>query len=183
MPGIGHVAVGLAVARAVPRPARIRPLAWPALTIALAGLPDLDVVAFRLGVPYGATWGHRGAAHSLTMAALLTLLAAGLARLERLPAGRVALAAGLCLFSHGLLDSLTDGGMGIALFWPFSGRRVFAPWQPIRVSAIGLRALSARGLGVLLHEALIFSPLFAYGLWPIRARRSASPPPSPPPPG
>src|SRR4051794_11732923 len=31
----------------------------------LAMLPDLDVIGFRFGISYDATWGHRGAMHSL----------------------------------------------------------------------------------------------------------------------
>ncbi len=174
MPSIGHVAVGLAVARGVRRPERLRPLAWTALCVAAAELPDLDVVAFRLGIPYGAPWGHRGAVHSLAFAAACTLAMALLARADRLPAGRVALAAAACLASHDLLDTLTDGGLGIALLWPFTARRFFAPWQPIPVAPIGLRVLTARGLSVMLHEALLFAPLFAYGLWP-RRRPGAEP--------
>jgi inner membrane protein len=176
MPSIGHLAVGLAVARGVRRPERLRPLAWTAACLALAELPDLDVVAFRLGVPYGAPWGHRGAVHSLAFAAACTVAAALLARAGRLPVGRMALAAALGLVSHDLLDTLTDGGMGIALLWPFSARRLFAPWQPIPVAPIGLRVFTARGLSVMLREALIFAPLFVYGSWPRRAPAAPSHP-------
>lgn len=178
MPSIGHVAVGLAVARGVPRPERLRPIAWAATCVALADLPDLDVLAFRLGIPYGAPWGHRGAVHSLAFAALCTLAVALLARADRLPVGRVALAAGLALGSHGVLDTLTDGGMGIALLWPFTARRLFAPWQPIPVAPIGRAVLGAHGLAVMAREALMFSPLFVYALWPrgrARAEAAAAP--------
>jgi len=57
--------------------------------------------------------------------------------------------------SHGLLDALTDGGLGVAFLAPFSGERFFFPWQPIEVSPIGLRRfLSGRGLEVLRSELL-----------------------------
>ena len=55
--------------------------------------------------------------------------------------------------SHGLLDSLTDGGPGIALLWPFAHDRLFAPVTPIRVSPIGGGFFSARGLETLWSEA------------------------------
>ncbi len=183
MPGIGHVAVGLAVARAVRAPERVSRVAWTAGLVALAMAPDLDVIGFVLGVPFAAPWGHRGATHSLAVAVLAAAALALLARAARLPAGRVALAAGLALASHGLLDTLTDGGLGIAVLWPFTPRRFFAPWRPIAVSAIGAHALSMRGLRMTLHEALLFSPLFVLGLWPLSAARSPARPPSPPPPG
>jgi inner membrane protein len=168
MPSFGHVAVGLAVARGVRAPERVHPLAWAAGLVAIADAPDLDVIAFRLGIPYGAPWGHRGAGHSLAIALLATLALALLARAARLPAGRVAAAAGLALVSHGLLDMFTDGGLGIAVLWPFTDHRFFAPWRPIPVAPIGLGVLSARGLAVILREALLFSPLLAYTLWPRR---------------
>lgn len=173
MPSFGHVAVGLAVARGVRVPERVHPLAWAAGLVALADAPDLDVVAFRLGIPYGATWGHRGAGHSVAAALLATLALTLLARAARLPAGRVAVATALALVSHGLLDTLTDGGLGIAVLWPLTDHRFFAPWRPIPVAPIGLGVLSAHGLGVVLREALIFSPLLAFALWP-RRRAAAS---------
>jgi inner membrane protein len=166
------VAVGLAAARAVPAPEGVRPLLWTAGLVALAEAPDLDVIAFRLGVPYGATWGHRGAAHSLAVACAGVVALALLARAARLPPGRVALAAGLALVSHGILDMFTDGGMGIAVLWPFTARRFFAPWQPIPVAPIGLGVLTSRGLVVMAREAALFAPLFAYGLWPRRGAAS-----------
>ena len=67
MASIGHIAVGLAAARAYDPE---RPPRWPAMVAwsALSLLPDIDVVGFLRGVPYGAPWGHRGATHSLTLA-------------------------------------------------------------------------------------------------------------------
>jgi inner membrane protein len=77
-------------------------------------------------------------------------------------------AAILVAASHGVLDAFTDGGKGIALWWPFSSARVFAPWRPIPVSQIGLRALGPAGLDVMARELLMFLPLFAVALWPGR---------------
>jgi inner membrane protein len=62
--------------------------------------------------------------------------------------------------THGVLDAFTDGGQGIALFWPFSNQRYFAPWTPIPVAPIGMGMLSQRGLHVILTELALFSPLF-----------------------
>jgi inner membrane protein len=52
-----------------------------------------------------------------------------------------------------LLDALTNGGLGVALFAPFSNERFFFPWRPIEVSPIGAGFFSARGMRVLLSEA------------------------------
>jgi inner membrane protein len=70
--------------------------------------------------------------------------------------------------SHGLLDTLTDGGLGVALLWPYSTQRFFAPWRPIPVAPIGARLLSAYGRQVMWTELIYFLPLFAYSLWPRR---------------
>ncbi|MHC4365405.1 MAG: metal-dependent hydrolase, partial [Planctomycetota bacterium] len=47
--------------------------------------------------------------------------------------------------SHGVLDALTDGGLGIALFSPFDTGRYFFPWRPLRVSPIGIDAFFRYG--------------------------------------
>jgi inner membrane protein len=135
--------------------------------------PDLDVIAFRLGIPYAAPLGHRGAAHSLCIAVALASIAV-LATRRRGEPGMLTRLWALCAVvavSHALLDTLTDGGLGVALFWPISNRRYFAPWRPIPVAPIGARMLTARGLDVVMMEALQFSPLLVWALWP---RRSSS---------
>jgi inner membrane protein len=82
----------------------------------------------------------------------------------------LALGVALVLASHGLLDTLTDGGLGVALLWPFTTRRWFAPWRPLPVAPIGARLFAPVGLHVLLVELVCFAPLFAWALWPRRAR-------------
>ena len=149
MPTIfAHAVVPLAIAAAAGR-ARISP------KLAIAGaafaiVPDLDVVSFRLGIDYADTWGHRGATHSLVFAALCAAVVALLWREARSFIGWIFLA--LSMASHGLLDTLTDGGLGAALWWPFSEARVFAPLTPVRVSPIGAGFFSARGLETVLSE-------------------------------
>ncbi|HET9955803.1 MAG TPA: metal-dependent hydrolase [Polyangiaceae bacterium] len=173
MPSIGHVAVGLAAARlasstaGIPVP-RIR---LALLLSAAALLPDLDAIGFELGVPYGAPWGHRGAAHSLVFAAIVGVLVAPLGRQFKLSSAQLWLWVTCATASHGLLDSLTNGGRGIALLWPFTHARFFAPWRPIAVAPLGLRVLSARGVYVVGQELLLFAPLFIYGLWPRRGNK------------
>jgi inner membrane protein len=55
--------------------------------------------------------------------------------------------------SHGLLDALTDGGLGVALFSPFTQKRFFFSWTPIEVSPFGWRWLLKPGeRGVLWSE-------------------------------
>ena len=69
-------------------------------------------------------------------------------------------------FSHALLDTLTNGGLGCALLWPFCDARFFAPWRPLPVAPIGRAFLSTRGLRVAVAEIVILSPVLAYVLWP-----------------
>ena len=55
--------------------------------------------------------------------------------------------------SHGVLDALTDGGLGIAFFAPFDNSRYFFPWTPIKVSPIGISEFfTAYGMKVLVSE-------------------------------
>jgi len=138
-----------------------------------AMLPDADVLAFKFGVAYADTFGHRGATHSIGMALALGTVAALLHRPLRTTAWRAFLFVGLAALSHPLLDALTDGGLGVALAWPFSSERVFFPWRPIAVSPIGARFFSARGLDVLLSElSWVWLPcaLAAFAVWLARRR-------------
>jgi len=167
MPALGHLAVGLAVGRlAVPRG---RPAGRAmALHACLALLPDLDAAGAVLGHPFAPPFGHRGATHSLLVAAAAALLVAALSRDRRRAFGFAFLAAA----SHGLLDMCTHGGRGVALLWPFLEGRVRFPLAPLPSTPVGLRLfLSAGGLLALAREAVIFSPLLAYALWPRRAAR------------
>ena len=76
--------------------------------------------------------------------------------------------------SHGLLDALTNGGLGVGFFAPFNGERYFAPWTPIEVSPIGARFFSARGLAVLRSEVMtIWLPCGLLTLLGIGLRLSA----------
>ena len=172
MASIGHIAVGMAAARVYHegRDPGWRSMAcWSALSL----LPDSDVIGFALGVSYGDPWGHRGATHSLAAAVAGGVTAVLAARVARRPAIRTAVVATLVLASHGLLDSLTDGGLGAALLWPFDLTRYFAPWQPIPVAPIGLDFFSAYGLTVSLTELILFAPLL---VWALRLRPIAATP-------
>jgi inner membrane protein len=143
------------------------PWSYYALTVGLGLLPDLDVVAFSLGIPYGARFGHRGFSHSLLFALLASLLvAAAVCAPLGVPWRRLWGCFFAALVSHTLLDALTDGGMGVALFSPLDDRRYFFPWRPIRVSPIGRAAFSRRGLQALTSEVFwVWIPLgLAVGL-------------------
>lgn len=136
-------------------------------------LPDLDVIAFKLGIAYSDAFGHRGFSHSLLFAALVGALGALACRLFGCGPLKAGLWIGLATTSHSLLDAMTDGGLGVAWFWPWSERRYFLPLHPIEVSPIGLsRFLSPRGTQVLLSEARwVWIPSLAVALGGIALRR------------
>ena len=146
-----HPAVPLAISIGLGRstvPSRL-----VAAGIVASVLPDLDVVAFRFGIPYAAQLGHRGFSHSLAFAALVALLGAGCHRLLR--SGPMATFAFLfaATVSHGVLDAFTNGGLGVAFLWPFSPTRYFAPIRMIQVAPLTVaRVLSHRGAVVLASE-------------------------------
>jgi inner membrane protein len=158
---LGHLAVGMAAARIDGAESSSRRASLTAILLwsALSFLPDADVIGFSLGVRYEDEWGHRGATHSFvfSLAAGAAIgVAAPLFGRSRLRTGFIA---GLVLASHALLDTLTNGGLGCALFWPFDRTRYFAPWTPIPVSPIGLSFFSPYGLFVATTELLLFAPL------------------------
>jgi inner membrane protein len=168
MAGVGHLAVGMAASRLyrTEQPAEHLSLGSVLFWSALSFLPDADVVGFALGVPYGDEWGHRGATHSLVFSLAIGVAVGVAALLLRRPALRASLAAALVVGSHALLDTLTDGGLGCALFWPFDLMRYFAPWTPIPVSPIGPGIFSPYGMYVIAVELLLFAPLIWFALRP-----------------
>ncbi len=173
---LSHPAVPLATRLGLGREVVSRRLL--ALGVFCSMLPDVDVIGFWLGVPYGSAFGHRGFTHSLTFAALLGLAAIPLA--ERLRSSR--LKTFLVIFasaaSHGLLDTLTDGGLGIGLLIPFSMQRFFAPWRPIVVSPLSIAGFfNLRAPAALRSEILfVWLPCLIVGscLWAVRRWRRRS---------
>jgi inner membrane protein len=194
----GHAIAALAIGTAFTPPQRIEPAtAAPAaprslmrleiprwwLLGAVAGvLPDADVIGFSFGVNYVDFWGHRGFTHSLVFAAIVAAVFTFLAfprdrwRINRASTFTYLFLAGA---SHGLLDMLTNGGLGVALFAPFNNERLFFPWQPIQVSPIGVGSFfTAEGLAVIRSELVwivLPSVLFATVVLLLRRRARVAP--------
>jgi len=143
---LGTVAVG----------GRSRAIIWVVGALC-AVAPDLDVVTrFLFRIPYSHVLGHRGLSHSLLVAAVLALLVTVIVR-RALPAGPGPAKLWVFFFvataSHGILDAMTNGGLGVAFFAPFSDERYFFPWRPILVSPISLPVFFGyRGLRVMWSE-------------------------------
>lgn len=174
-----HALVALAMGKTI----KTRELGWRELGLGTfcSVLPDFDVMGFYFGIQYGDLWGHRGMTHSILFA---VLVAGGLVALWY--RGRPATAmAGLCLYfffctvSHGVLDAMTNGGLGVAFFSPFDTTRYFFPVRPVLVSPIGIgEFFSEYGVRVLTNEAVwIGLPSLAFflllrgiqRLWPAKA--------------
>src|SRR3982751_800407 len=131
MPTIfSHIAVPIAAAVALGSK-RIPPSMLLAGMVA-AILPDFDGIAFKLGIHYGGIWGHRGFTHTLGFALVVGLIGAWLARCWKRAPWQGYAGIALCAFSHPLLDTLTNGGVAIPLYWPFSEQRFFSPWRPVQ---------------------------------------------------
>jgi inner membrane protein len=143
-------------------------------------LPDADVLAFRLGISYSHDLGHRGATHSVVFALILATLAFLLARpLRAMPkvSFLYVLAAAV---SHPLLDMITNGGLGAALWWPASDDRLFFPVQVVEASPLSLRRFfGAAAVPVLKSELWwVWLPCSAVALAGLAVRRSVRPNPS-----
>ncbi len=139
---------------------------WFWLLIAgCAMMPDADVAAYWFGVPRGSMFAHRGITHSVFFAVVFGAAIAFFSH-RFLPIGFSFLKLWACFalatVSHPLLDMLTDGGSGAALFAPFSNERFFFPWRPVEVSPIGMGFFSQRGWTVIASEIIwIWLPAFA----------------------
>jgi inner membrane protein len=169
---ITHPAVPIVAALLVGR--GIIPVPLAVLGISFSMLPDLDIIAFRLGVPYGSPFGHRGFSHSIVAALLLSTAVVPLARALKARPFVVFWFLLLSMLSHGVLDAFTRNATnGVALFWPLSAERILFSFRPIEASPISLRRfMSERGLQVLWSEMVwVWIPLLAIGLVGLLIRR------------
>lgn len=154
-----HAVVGASFAAVLPPGARRTPVAL-ALAL-LAAAPDLDVIAFRFGIPYEHSLGHRGLSHSILFAAAVGLGSLPLWRLAKISRTRLAAALTFCaVASHGLLDTFTDAGLGVGLFIPLADTRYFAPLRPLMTSPLSAGAFfSSHGLAILQNELIWVGPV------------------------
>lgn len=144
--------------------------------------PDVDVGTFAFDIPYGSPLGHRGVTHSLLFAAALAAAAVWCYRRlvdRELSFSHAFLFVFASVASHGILDAMTTGGKGVGFFIPFSMRRFFLPFRPIRVSPIDASSFMEKAGTVLVSEATwVWLPLTAVGLagWIVRRRQRSGGP-------
>jgi inner membrane protein len=169
-----HAAAALAIGACFYRPG-VPKRVW-ALGALAAILPDADVAGFKLGIPYEHMLGHRGLTHSLLFAAALAALLALMSTAQGMSRAALWLYLFLAAASHGALDALTNGGLGVAFLAPFDGHRFFFPFRPIQVSPIGIsRFFSARGWMVIRSELVwVWLPSALLAAGALTVRRSAS---------
>jgi len=174
---ISHAVAALGIGTVFARP-QVPNRVW-IIGAACSMFPDVDVIGFRFAIRYGDFWGHRGFTHSLVFAAILATaaLAVGFLR-ETQGVNRAVLSLYffLATASHGLLDAMTNGGLGVAFFSPFDNTRYFLPCRPIVVSPISVtRFFSGQGIAVLQSELLwIWTPAGALAALVFAIRMAAA---------
>jgi inner membrane protein len=180
--GFGHIAVGLASGRLFADPRARRRRAWLTIAgaVALAMLPDSDLLPVWLGVRDHGLCGHRGILHTPLFAIAVGLTAFLICRARGSSrAIRAGLVATLLVASHGLLDAMAQDGRGILFAWPFSEQRFHLPWRWIPDAPTGLRLFTHIGMRHLGLEFVYFFPLVVYTLRPLWHRFFAGPASSP----
>lgn len=127
-------------------------------SVLCAMLPDADVIGFAFHVPYDSMFGHRGFSHSIVFALLVALIVKSIffstEKFTSTNGKLILLLLFISTLSHPLLDMLTNGGLGVALFSPFSNHRYFFQGcRPVQVSPIGASGFfSMWGVRVLISE-------------------------------
>lgn len=120
-------------------------------------VPDFDAIGYWLGVPYRSMFGHRGFTHSFFFAALLATAVLALAFRKDAKGAKEYVFLWIYLFVatalHPIADAMTNGGLGVAFFAPFSAHRYFFPFRPIEVCSIGFSDLvNGNGAAIFANE-------------------------------
>lgn len=151
-----HAVAALSIGTCFSRP-RMPKRVWLS-GAACSMFPDLDVIGFRFGVQYSDFWGHRGFTHSLVFAFLIAGVVSLGFRSGSSTIGRLPLFSYLffAIASHGVLDAMTNGGLGVAFLSPFDNSRYFFSWRPIRVSPIGMRGFFSPRAYLILQSELLW---------------------------
>ncbi len=170
---VGHSLVALSASAALHQTplGKAMPFSgWLALLLIVSLLPDFDILMLRW-LPYSHPLSHRGLGHSLFFALVAAFALTIGCRLAGTLQGSLTIAIlawlviAAVMGSHGLLDAMTDGGLGIALLSPFDQRRIFFPVRPIPVALLSLNSLSSPYMvHVYTVELALFGP-FCLAAW------------------
>ncbi len=147
----GHSVVGYTLTKVIDN----KNTKWLLLAAIISSiLPDVDVIGFKLGIPYSSPLGHRGFTHSILFALLWALLL--MFTIGKQHKKFWFLVIFLSTLSHGILDAMTSGGRGVGFFIPFNNDRFFFPFRGIKVSPLGIeKFFSEWGLQVIFSEIRI----------------------------
>jgi len=120
-------------------------------------IPDIDVISERFGIISADKYdilAHRGFTHSILFGIIwTTLILLIFHRKEQKKYFILGVFYFICTCSHGILDSMTNGGDGISFFFPINTERYFLPIRVIEVSPLGISSfLSEWGLQILINE-------------------------------
>lgn len=148
-----HIAIPLALGISAGKPSVSNRLIF--LSMFCSVMPDFDVLAFGFGIPYESPFGHRGFTHSIFFSFVVAIIAACFSKQLKSKWQMTFTMVFAATLSHALLDALTSGGLGVALWFPFSYERFFFSFRPIKVSPIGIEEFfSEWGLRVIRSELL-----------------------------
>ncbi|MFN6945649.1 MAG: metal-dependent hydrolase [Cytophagaceae bacterium] len=152
----GHAILGVGIAKIARKKTTWKIIGLAALCTII---PDADVLGHAFGIPYEHPFGHRGFTHSILFALLLAVFIKKVffrnSKLTSTKGVALVLLFFFSTLSHGLLDSLTNGGLGVNYFFPFHNERYFFPFRPIQVSPIGIKNFfSEWGLRVIISEVV-----------------------------
>ncbi len=153
---VSHAVAALALANFIPR--TFRSAKFWLLVATCSIVPDFDVIAFPLGIPYSHLLGHRGLLHSILFAIIWGPIVSEIFYRDEkfLSKSWIILTAffSVATLSHGLLDALTNGGLGVAFFAPFDNARYFFPSTPIQVSPLSFSRVFEQGVSLFTSEIL-----------------------------
>ncbi len=153
----GHAFTGFMLAKIAGK--RTEGTKFAVLASMAAVVPDADIIALHNGVPYDALFGHRGFSHSITGALLIgfaiALVFFGSPKRFSRRWWLIALFFFIATMSHGIIDGMTTGGLGIAYFAPWSPERYWMPIRMIHVSGLNASNLMTKwGWAVLRSEII-----------------------------
>jgi len=120
-------------------------------------IPDIDVMSESFGIISYSKFdflAHRGFTHSILFGIIWTIIILIVFhRKDRKKYLILGIFYFICTCSHGILDSMTNGGEGISFFFPINSERYFLPIRIIEVSPLGISSFfSEWGLQVLINE-------------------------------
>lgn len=151
-----HAVIGVAIGVTfMPRSADRR---YVLLGAASAVLPDLDTLGSLSGFSGDDLFAHRGLSHSIVLgvfvAAVVSFVVSRLGR-WRTSSRRLFLCVSMAMISHGLVDTMTTYGRGVALLAPFSNERFASPFRPLGTTGLeGQHSRTERIAALVLNEVV-----------------------------